>query len=227
MSNSKTPDFAVVQDELFEAPSGPQPPREFAPGAVYLAGFALEIASELLAAITAVKAAAPLRRQQVPGGGLMSVAMSNCGVLGWVSDRRGYRYSAIDPESGQAWPAMPECMGALATRAAAAAGYPGFEPDACLINAYVPGARMGLHQDRDEQDFGAPIVSVSLGVPAEFLFGGATRHERPQRLWLRHGDVVVWGGPARLNFHGVRPLATARHEMTGETRYNLTLRKAG
>jgi alkylated DNA repair protein (DNA oxidative demethylase) len=157
----------------------------------------------------------------------MSVAMSNCGPLGWVSDRRGYRYDALDPLSGQPWPAMPERWKALAARAAAQAGFDGFEPDACLINQYLPGCKLSLHQDKDERDFSAPIVSVSLGLPAVFLFGGERRADRPQRYRLQHGDVVVWGGASRLAFHGVAPLADGEHVWLGRRRINLTFRRAG
>jgi alkylated DNA repair protein (DNA oxidative demethylase) len=161
-----------------------------------------------------------------PGGFPMSVAMSNCGIAGWVSDRTGYRYERTDPETGRPWPDMPYAFGRLAADAAERAGFPGFAPDACLINRYVPGARLTLHQDKNERDFGQPIVSVSLGLPAIFLWGGQTRAERPRRVPLVHGDVVVWGGPARKAFHGVLELAPGEHRLTGPVRYNLTFRKA-
>lgn len=157
----------------------------------------------------------------------MSVAMTNCGALGWVTDRAGYRYSERDPVSGQRWPEMPAEFRDLAVRAAARAGYRDFAPDACLINRYEPGARMALHQDRDEPDLSAPIVSVSLGLPAVFLWGGAERADRPTRIRLGHGDVVVWGGETRLNFHGVAPLADGEHPGLGRQRINLTFRRAG
>lgn len=198
-----------------------------APGALLLRGFALARESALLAAVQAVIAQAPLRHMMTPGGFRMSVAMTNCGDLGWVTDRRGYRYDARDPDSGQAWPALPAVMLALAVEAAAAAGFDAFVPDACLINRYQPGARMTLHQDRNERDFAQPIVSVSLGLPATFLFGGLARSERPLRVPLQHGDVVVWGGPARLRFHGVLPLKEGSHPRLGEQRINLTFRRAG
>jgi alkylated DNA repair protein (DNA oxidative demethylase) len=200
--------------------------RPLAPGAVVLAGFALPDEERLLADVAAVTAAAPLRHLVTPGGFTMSVAMTNCGPLGWVSDRAGYRYSSVDPESGRPWPEMPASFRALAARAAAAAGFAAFTPDACLVNRYEPGARLTLHQDRDEGDLDAPIVSVSLGLPAVFLFGGDTRGGRPQRIPLVHGDVVVWGGPARLRFHGVAPVADGWHEKLGACRINLTFRKA-
>lgn len=198
-----------------------------APGAWLLRGFALDRVPALLAAVERVAAAAPFRHMETRGGLRMSVAMSNCGALGWVSDRRGYRYDAIDPRSGRPWPAMPDAFAALAADVADAAGFPGFVPDACLVNRYVPGTRLGLHQDRDECDFDAPIVSVSLGLPATFLFGGDARGDKAQRIPLQHGDVVVWGGPARLRHHGVLALKDGHHPMLGPQRINLTLRLAG
>jgi len=189
-----------------------------------LPGFALP-ADALLGGIAEVVAAAPLRHMTVPRGLKMSVAMTNCGPLGWVSDTRGYRYSATDPESGRPWPAMPAAFLDLAARAADAAGYARFIPKACLVNRYDPGARMGLHQDRDESDLSAPIVSVSLGLPATFLWGGDARADRPVRVPVVHGDVVVFGGPGRLRFHGVAPVAEGHHPDVGPHRFNLTFRK--
>jgi DNA oxidative demethylase len=197
------------------------------PGAVLLPGFARGLDATLLAGFAAVVAQAPLRHLVTPGGHTMSVAMTNCGPLGWVSDRQGYRYAPLDPASGLPWPAMPINWVDLAVQAAALAGFERFRPDACLVNKYAPGAKMGLHQDRDEQDFAQPIVSVSLGLPAVFLFGGLTRGGKPQRIRLAHGDVVVWGGPARLAFHGVAPLADGEHAVWGQRRVNLTFRRAG
>ncbi len=196
-----------------------------APGAMLLRAFSWNEAAQLLQATEAVLAQAPLRHMQTPGGYTMSVSTSSCGALGWVSDARGYRYAVCDPVSGQTWPAMPECFLALARRAAAQAGYADFRPEACLINQYVPGAKLSLHQDRDERDLSAPIVSVSLGLPAIFLFGGTARSQRPQRYRLAHGDVVVWGGPARLAFHGVAPLEEGAHALLGRRRINLTFRR--
>jgi DNA oxidative demethylase len=161
-----------------------------------------------------------------PGGYRMSVAMTNCGTAGWVTDRKGYRYERNDPESGRPWPAMPGEFVRLAASAALACGFSGFEPDACLINRYEPGARMTAHQDKDERDLTQPIVSVSLGLPAMFLFGGERRVQRPHRLPLRHGDVVVWGGPARLFYHGVEPLRRGSDRLAADCRINLTFRKA-
>lgn len=200
--------------------------QPFAPGAMRLPGFALACAEALLAAVDRVAGEAPFRNMLTPGGQRMSVAMTACGALGWITDRAGYRYVGEDPLSGKRWPAMPAAVHALAAAAADAAGYRGFAPDACLINRYEPGARMSLHQDRDESDYSAPIVSVSLGLPATFLFGGATRRGSPLRIPLTHGDVVVWGGESRLFFHGVAPLAEGVHSLAGRMRINLTLRRA-
>jgi DNA oxidative demethylase len=213
--------------DLFE-PACEAPSREsLAPGALLLRGLAAPRAPKLLADLQRVLEAAPWRHMLTPGGYRMSVAMTNCGALGWVSDARGYRYDGIDPESGRRWPALPASFAELANEAAAQAGFAGFAPDACLVNRYQPGARLTLHQDRNERDFGAPIVSVSLGLPAVFLFGGATRKDRTKRVPLAHGDVVVWGGPARLFHHGVLALKDGEHALTGAQRINLTLRKAG
>src|SRR6202022_839523 len=195
-------------------------------GTAVLAGFALDAEEKLLSSLKDVIERSPFRNMVTPGGFRMSVAMTNCGALGWVTDRTGYRYDEIDPETGLQWPAMPPVFLRLATSAAHAAGFPPFSPDACLINRYEPGARLSLHQDRNERDFGAPIVSVSLGLPAVFLFGGKQRADRPRRVPLVHGDVVVWGGPARLNFHGVSPLKDGQHPLLGCYRVNLTFRKA-
>ena len=195
-------------------------------GAVLLRGYALRHLALLLSELAQVTAVAPYRHMVTPGGYSMSVSMSNCGAAGWVTDRSGYRYDACDPLSGKPWPAMPICFGKLATDAAAEAGYSSFIPDACLINGYPPGARMSLHQDKNERDFDAPIVSVSLGLPAVFLWGGSARSDRPMRVPLVHGDVVVWGGPARLRYHGVMPLKAGEHAVLGRLRVNLTFRKA-
>ena len=197
-----------------------------AEGAVLLRGFAKPFEADLVTDIGHVVAQAPFRHMVTPGGHRMSVAMTNCGRAGWVTDRSGYRYDADDPEAGKPWPAMPPSFCRLAADAAAEAGFSGFVPDACLVNRYVPGAKMSLHQDKDEQDFGAPIVSVSLGLPAIFLFGGLKRSDRARRFRLEHGDVVVWGGPARLVFHGVAPLADGEHALLGRQRINLTFRRA-
>ena len=200
--------------------------EQIADGAWLLRGFALCNAPTLLADVERIAAAAPFRHLITPGGFRMSVAMTNSGALGWVSDRRGYRYTAQDPLSGEPWPPMPATFLELARSAAAKAGFDGFAPDACLINRYEPGARLTLHQDKDESDFSAPIVSVSLGLPATFLFGGNTRKEKQRRIPLQHGDVVVWGGPARLFHHGVLPLKEGSHSEFGRQRVNLTFRRA-
>jgi alkylated DNA repair protein (DNA oxidative demethylase) len=196
-------------------------------GAAILRGFALPYQAELLAAVKSVTVAAPFRHMVTPGGFRMSVAMTNCGALGWVTDKKGYRYDAIDPETRRPWPPMPECFLELASTAAEEAGFPSFVPDACLINRYEPGAKLSLHQDKDERDFTQPIVSVSLGLPAVFLFGGEERTEKTRRVAIVHGDVVIWGGPARLRYHGVMPLKAGTHPSVGGNRFNLTLRKAG
>ncbi|HEU4698302.1 MAG TPA: DNA oxidative demethylase AlkB [Gemmatimonadales bacterium] len=203
----------------------PGEPRAFAPGAVLLPGHVLPTEAPLFAALREVVAAAPFRHMTTPGGHRMSVAMTNCGAVGWVTDRTGYRYDPRDPESGRRWPPMPAVFRDLAVRAADAAGFPGFAPDACLVNRYEPGAKLSLHQDRDERDLDAPIVSVSLGLPATFLFGGLRRTDPTQRIPLSHGDVVVWGGPARLAYHGVLPLRRGEHPALGAQRINLTFRK--
>ena len=201
-------------------------PEVMAPGAALLRGFAADGADALLQALAPLLVAAPLRHLVTPGGYTMSVAMSNCGELGWISDRSGYRYERVDPLSGQPWPPMPACFVQVAVRAALAAGFEGFQPDACLINRYTPGSRMSLHQDKDEGDLSAPIVSVSLGLSATFLWGGLQRSQRPARYRLAHGDVVVWGGASRLVFHGVAPLANGDHVRLGQQRINLTFRRA-
>ncbi len=201
-------------------------PTEIAPGAVLLPGFALPDENEIISAINAIAAQTPFRHMITPGGQTMSVAMTNCGPLGWVTDRKGYRYSPADPETAEPWPPMPEVFLNLAKSAAASAAFADFLPDACLINRYEPGAKMSLHQDKDEHDFGQPIVSVSLGLPATFLFGGLARGDKSERIPVEHGDVVVWGGPARLRYHGVLPLKPGEHPLTGAYRYNLTFRCA-
>lgn len=211
--------------DLFEDPLPEAATLAIAPGAVLLRGFARDIGEALLDGFDQVTAAAPLRHLVTPGGFTMSVGMSNCGPLGWVSDRRGYRYQPHDPLSGKNWPAMPALWSELAVRAATEAGYPGFAPDACLVNSYVPGAKLSLHQDRDEKDLKAPIVSVSLGLPATFLFGTTNRKDKQRRFRLLHGDVVVWGNESRLAYHGIAPLGTGEHALTGNRRINLTFRK--
>ena len=218
---------SVLTADLFESLPDVRPAQEaMAEGAVLLRGFAKPAEAELVAALGDIAEQAPFRHMVTPGGHPMSVAMTNCGSLGWVTDRTGYRYDAHDPETAKPWPAMPAPFRELARQAADRAGFGGFTPDACLVNRYQPGAKMSLHQDRDESDFGAPIVSVSLGLPAIFLFGGPKRSNKPRRFRLEHGDVVVWGGPARLYFHGIAPLADGEHALIGRQRINLTFRKA-
>jgi len=198
-----------------------------AEGATILRRFVEAQAPALVDTVARLVAAAPFRHMVTPGGYTMSIEMTNCGHLGWVTDRSGYRYVTTDPSTRRPWPPLPTIFRDVATSAAAAAGFPGFEPDACLVNRYEPGTRLSLHQDRNERDFSAPIVSVSLGLPAVFLFGGARRQDRARRVRLENGDVVVWGGPARLAFHGVAPLTDGEHPLTGRHRINLTFRKAG
>ncbi|WGD49787.1 DNA oxidative demethylase AlkB [Bradyrhizobium sp. CB1650] len=212
--------------DLFDNVAEAQPPREeIAEGAVLLRGFAKPIENELIAAVRAIVAQAPFRRMTTPGGYQMSVAMTNCGERGWITDHTGYRYDAIDPRSDAPWPQMPLAFRDLARRAAEQGGFAGFAPDACLVNRYEPGTRLSLHQDKDELDYSAPIVSVSLGLPAVFLFGGMARSDKPRRFRLVHGDVVVWGGPSRLAYHGVAPLADGEHALLGRQRINLTFRR--
>lgn len=218
----------AMTPDLFDDLDAPALPatQSLAPGAVLLRGFARAHEGQLLAGVEEVLARAPLRHLITPGGFRMSVAMSNCGRLGWVSDGSGYRYDANDPDSGRPWPGMPAAFLELAAAAARAGGFEGFAPDACLINRYEPGTRLSLHQDRDEGNYDWPIVSVSLGLPAVFLFGGPKRSDKAQRVPLAHGDVVVWGGPSRLHYHGVLPVKEGAHPLTGGCRINLTFRRA-
>jgi alkylated DNA repair protein (DNA oxidative demethylase) len=209
--------------DLFDQDDTPRD-EPLADGAAWLQGFALPHVEALLAGIDEVAAAAPLRHMITPGGHRMSVAMTNCGALGWTSTSAGYRYAPADPQTGRPWPALPDAFLALARTAAARVGFDGYAPDCCLVNRYAPGAKLSLHIDRDEEDPVSPIVSVSLGLPATFLWGGFTRSEPTRRLGLRHGDVVVWGGPSRMRYHGVLPLAEGEHPRTGPARYNLTFR---
>lgn len=194
--------------------------------ALVLHGFALPHVDALWPALQAVVARAPFRHMVTPGGQRMSVPLTNCGTLGWTSDRRGYRYTTHDPASGLPWPALPAPFARLAREAAQAAGFGLFAPDACLVNRYRPGARLSLHQDRNERDFAHPIVSVSLGIAAVFLWGGDARADRALRVPLHHGDVAVWGAADRLRFHGVAPIQQATHPLTGNERINFTFRRA-
>ncbi len=210
---------------LFENDPTPAAPERLEEGAVLLRGFAAARSAALVNEVERIARVAPFRYLVTPGGYTMSVAMTNCGRVGWVSTRAGYRYDPVDPETGAPWPPLPAAFLDLAVGAAAEGGFPGYDPDACLINRYVPGAKLGLHQDRDENDRWAPIVSVSLGLPAVFLWGGRRRSDRLRRLRVENGDVVVWGGPARFVYHGVAPLKDGQHPLTGATRLNLTFRK--
>jgi alkylated DNA repair protein (DNA oxidative demethylase) len=217
----------MVTEELFDSTHFQENgPELLAPDAVVLRAFASARDSSLLNALERVTRLAPFRFMTTPGGYRMSVAMTNCGTVGWVTDRTGYRYDERDPTTGRPWPPMPTEFLELASEAAACGGFAGFLPDACLINRYEPGARLSLHQDKDELDFDAPIVSVSLGLPATFLFGGNHRSDRTRPVPVAHGDVVVWGGAARLRYHGVRPLKDGIHQILGRQRINLTFRKA-
>lgn len=201
-----------------------EPVVQLLPGVVVLAGFALKF--DVVNELAELERAAPFRHMVTPGGFRMSVAMTNCGEVGWVTDASGYRYDSLDPVSRRPWPVMPAAFRALATGASQLAGFGPFEPDACLVNRYEPGARMTLHQDKNERDFGAPIVSVSLGLPAVFQVGGLQRSDRPAKVPVAHGDVVVWGGPSRLRFHGVLPVKAGHHPVLGPCRINLTFRRA-
>jgi len=214
-------------NDLFSASqSGALSAEHLADGATVLHGKALAAESEILHDIEKITSRSPFRRMTIPGGHVMSVAMTNCGQAGWVSDRSGYRYDKIDPLTGQPWPLMPSSFVALAQSAASEAGYPDFVPDVCLINRYEPGAKLSLHQDKDEMSFDSPIVSVSLGLPATFQFGGAKRTDALSKIRLEHGDIVVWGGPSRLFYHGILALKDGEHDKVGRMRLNLTFRAA-
>jgi len=213
-------------DDLLAAKAPPPARETIEDGAMLLRGFAAAEEAALWAAVEDVVRQAPFRNMVTPGGFRMSVAMTNCGAAGWITDRRGYRYERIDPETGRPWPAMPPLFHGLAARAALAAGFADFVADACLVNRYEPSARMTLHQDKNERDFSQPIVSISLGLPAIFLFGGEKRSNRPRRFRLASGDVLVWGGPARLRFHGIEKLLADEAAGASACRINLTLRKA-
>jgi len=218
--------LGVNADLLADAGGTARWVERLGPGTVVLRGFAGETAAAIWAAVGRLTKLAPFRQMQTPGGFRMSVAMSNCGEVGWVTDPAGYRYAERDPDSGRPWPAMPELFRQLAATAASAAGFADFVPDACLINRYAVGARMSRHQDRDERDLTQPIVSLSLGLPAVFLFGGGQRSDAAVRVTLTHGDVVVWGGPDRLRYHGVLAIKPGEHPLLGACRVNLTFRKA-
>jgi DNA oxidative demethylase len=213
--------------DLLELVAPLEPSKEMmAEGAVLLRGAALSFEADLLAALNRIIATSPFRHMVTPGGYTMSVAMTNCGAAGWVTDRTGYRYDPKDPETGNPWPPMPDCFLDLAVTAATEAGYSEFRPDACLVNRYEPGARLSLHQDKNERDLANPIVSVSLGLPATFQFGGLRRNDPVKKFAVRHGDVAVWGGPSRLCYHGVSRLQDGCHVIVGRVRINLTFRGA-
>lgn len=213
--------------DLFPVDSAPRETTVFplSDHSVILKSFASTAASKIYTSTAAISAQAPFRHWQTPGGKQMSALSTNCGELGWVSDRKGYRYQATDPQTGKPWPSLPQFLSELAHDAAAQAGYFDFTPDSCLLNKYLPKASMGLHQDRDERDFSQPIVSISLGLPAQFLWGGLKRSDSPQRLLLEHGDIVVWGAADRLRYHGIAPVKASKGTTT-DHRLNLTLRKA-
>ena len=216
-----------MQSELFSIPKKQDTKHFLADNTCILPGFICDNATEIRDLLEDILLLSPPRYMNTPGGQRMSVALSSCGTLGWISDAKGYRYSSYDPDTHQPWPNMPPLFSSLAIKAAAEAGFRDFRPDACLINCYIPGSKMSLHQDKDEQDLTQPIVSVSLGLPAEFLWGGFIRGDAKQTLLLQHGDVLVWGGDDRLRFHGIKPLKPGWHPITGDCRINLTFRKAG
>lgn len=216
----------VTLDLFADAPTPPASTEQIGQHAFVLRGFALPRIEDLLSALESVLQQAPFRHMVTPGGFTMSAALSSCGNYGWMTDRKGYRYTPTDPQTGLPWPAIPEVFMKLARTAALTCGFPGFMPDACLINRYVPGAKMSMHQDKDEQQLQWPVVSVSLGLPAVFLFGGFARQDKAQRINLLHGDVVVWGGEDRLRFHGVLPIKPGYQPQLGEQRINFTFRKA-
>ncbi|MGY2373040.1 DNA oxidative demethylase AlkB [Pseudomonas sp. SDO524_S393] len=218
------PTADLFADDALQQPAGREPIGE---QSSVLRGYALPWIERLLPALRQVLAQSPFRQMTTPGGHRMSAALSSCGALGWTTDASGYRYTPTDPRSGHPWPALPDTLRQLAVLAATEAGFIGFAPDACLINRYVPGAKMSLHQDRNERDYSAPVVSVSLGLPAVFLFGGHARGDKTQKISLFHGDVVVWGGVDRLRFHGVMPVKDGVHAVMGPQRINLTFRTAG
>ena len=218
-----TPNDASATGQLWPIEAVPST-EQLLPGFTLLRGFCLKEAAILLHAIDEITTRSPFRHMVVPGGHTMSVAMTNCGDVGWISDHSGYRYGPEDPLTGEPWPPTPAVFRNLAAKAASVAGFMKFEPNGCLINRYVPGARLSLHQDKNEQDFTQPIVSVSLGLPATFLLGSLTRSDTPRRIRVEHGDIAVWRGPARLIYHGVAPLREGIHPLTGSHRINLTFR---
>lgn len=197
-----------------------------AEGAYWLRGHALPAADLLWAELRKHFATYPPQQMFTPMGYKMSVRSTSMGDAAWVGTKKGYGYASIDTAINQALPPLPSTFLSLANHAATEAGYNDFTPDSCLINCYDIGSKMGLHQDKDERDFNQPIVSVSLGIPATFLFGGAKRSDKPTQIPLTHGDVVVWGGASRLFYHGVQTIKPNKHPLLGELRCNLTFRKA-
>lgn len=202
----------------------PQDPLPIAEGAVLLRGWAAVNDAQWLAAVRQVLAQQPFQAAYTASGLPMSVRTSNCGSWGWAASRSGYGYTRSDPDSGRPWPEMPIFLKLQAQALASAAGYLAFDPDVCLINSYELGAKMGLHHDADEKDKAAPIVSVSLGLPCTFVWGGLQRSDPVRSFALEHGDVLVWGGASRMVFHGVRPLRAGQHHLLGAQRWNLTFR---
>lgn len=217
----------AISGQLFRRGSATRRIEALSSGAFLLPNRVERQGAALIEAIHAICQEAPFRQLVTPGGHRMSVAMTSCGDLGWVADRRGYRYCATDQESGRAWPAMPQLLKDLAGAAAGEAGFRDYKPDSCLINRYLPGNKLSLHQDKSERDHSHPVVSFSLGLPATFLWGGLHRTDKPAKLLLEHGDVLIWGGPDRLRYHGVLPLPDGKHRLLGTQRINLTFRKAG
>ena len=196
------------------------------PGAVLLHRYALKLERTFLDELDTLTKISPFRQMLTPGGRKFGVHNTSCGEVGWISDARGYRYVSIDPVSEQPWPTMPREFQQLATDAAEEGGFKHFIPDSCLVNRYAPDIKMSLHQDKDEADFSQPIVSVSLGMSATFVFGGLQRSDKLRRIDLHHGDVLVWGGPARLLFHGIQSIKDQPHPIMGAQRINLTFRRA-
>ncbi|WLH66234.1 DNA oxidative demethylase AlkB [Pseudomonas sp. FP2309] len=218
------PTADLFADDALQQPAGRE---QIGEQSYVLRGYALRWIERLLPELRRGLAQSPFRQMVTPGGFTMSAALSSCGALGWTTDTTGYRYSPLDPRNQRPWPALPDALRELAVQAAAEAGFREFAPDACLINRYVPGAKMSLHQDKNERDYSAPVVSVSLGLPAIFLFGGHARSDKAKKISLFHGDVVIWGGVDRLRFHGVMPIKEGTHPIMGAQRINLTLRTAG
>jgi len=195
--------------------------EEIFPGATLMRGLAQAQDGEFLEAMQGVLSAAPLHHATTPTGLPMGVMVSDCGTP--EAFRR--RWDPANPAVRQMWPPMPRALLDFSLRCAVRAGFPLFRPDTCHVNRYQAGTKLGLHQDRHECDMSQPIVSVSFGLECVFLLGGLERTDSPKRILLEHGDVIVWGGPSRMRFHGVQPLKPGHHPLTGPYRYNLTFRK--